>query len=160
MSEGRVAGIHVAPAGRAAMIAVARVEAVAGRGLEGDRYAEGTGTFSRSPGAGRQVTLIESEAVEAAGREYGVKVAPGDCRRNIVTAGVPLNHLVGREFAVGEVLLRGVRLCEPCGHMERLSEPGIREALVRRGGLRAEIVRGGTIRVGDPVREVQSPAKR
>jgi MOSC domain-containing protein YiiM len=78
---------------------------------------------------------------------------PGATRRNIVTRGVPLKHLVGQQFRVGDVTLRGLRLCEPCAHLERLSHPGVREALIHRGGLRAQILTDGTIRVGDSIRE-------
>src|SRR5207249_9883389 len=108
-SMGRVVGLFVGTMPGDPMTSVAEVTAVAGKGLDGDRYAEGRGTFSSTPGTGRQVTLIESEAVAAAGREYGVAVDPSQTRRNVVTADVPLNHLVGREFTVGDVRLRGVR---------------------------------------------------
>ena len=134
------------------MASVDAVRAVAARGLEGDRYFQRAGTFSETPGTGREVTLIEAEALEAARRDHGVDLGPGATRRNIVTSGVALNHLVGREFTVGEVLLRGVRLCEPCAHMARLSgAKGAVRALIHRGGLRANVVRGGTIRTGDPI---------
>jgi MOSC domain-containing protein YiiM len=149
---GRVAGIFISAVGGQPMQAVDEVRAVAGRGLEGDRYFERTGTFSDRPGTGREVTLIESEAVASAGREYGLDLATGDARRNIVTAGVPLNHLVGREFFVGEVRLRGMRLCEPCAHLASLTRRPVVKTLTHRGGLRAEIVAGGAIRGGDAIR--------
>jgi MOSC domain-containing protein YiiM len=149
---GVVAGIFLGPVATKPMQAVTEVRAVAGRGLEGDRYFERTGTYSDTPGSGREVTLIESEAVASAGRDDGLDLAPGDARRNIVTAGVPLNHLVGREFLVGEVRLRGMRLCEPCAHLARLTRRPVVKSLTHRGGLRAEIVAGGTIREGDPIR--------
>lgn len=151
--NGRVDAIFVGAVAETPLDSVDSVRAVAGSGLEGDRYAVRAGTFSRSEAAGREVTLIEWEAISAARSDYGIEVSPGDPRRNVVTSGVALNHLVGHEFSVGEVRLRGVRLCEPCEHMEKISGlAGIRKALVHRGGLRAEIVEGGTIRVGDPVR--------
>jgi MOSC domain-containing protein YiiM len=152
-TEGRVASLHIAPTAGAAMQTLERVRAVAGRGLEGDRYFNEWGTYSKHPGTGRDITLIESEAIEALKREYGVEIAPGQARRNIVTRAVALNHLVGREFTVGEVRLRGARLCEPCAHLERLSIPGTRPGLILRGGLRAEVLSGGMIRVGDTVAE-------
>ena len=96
--------------------------------------------------------MIESEAVASAAREYGLDLAPGDARRNIVTSGVPLNHLVGQEFFVGEVRLRGMRLCEPCAHLARLTRRPVVKTLTHRAGLRAEIVRGGTIQEGDSIR--------
>lgn len=133
------------------MQAIDSVRAVAGRGLEGDRYHEKLGTYSNNPGSGREVTLIESEAIEALKREYNVEVTAALARRNIVTRGVALNHLVERVFAVGAVILRGTRLCEPCVHLEGLSRPGTVRGLIHRGGLRAEIVRGGVIRIGDAI---------
>lgn len=127
----------------------------AGQGIVGDRFhvAKGaTRTSLKKDGPHRAVTLIEAEAVEAAAGEMGAAVSPHEIRRNIVTRGVPLNHLVGREFTVGSVRLKGAMLCEPCMHMEELSgRPGIRKALVHRGGLNAELLSSGTIRVGDPV---------
>jgi MOSC domain-containing protein YiiM len=122
---------------------------VAGRGLRGDRYHDGTGTYSNHPGTGREVTLIESEALEALKRDYGIEIEPGQARRNFVTRAVALNHLAGREFTIGEVRLRGARPCDPCAHLEGLSARGALRGLAHRGGLRADVVSGGTIRVGD-----------
>ena len=154
MWQGVVVSIHLAGAAREPTTSVEAVRAVPGKGLEGDRYFRQKGTYSGRPGSGRDVTLIESEAIDGLQREYGVEMAPGESRRNIVTRGVPLNHLVGREFRVGEVALRGMRLCEPCSYLERLTQkPGVRRGLVHRGGLRAEIVTEGVIHVGDPVAE-------
>lgn len=147
-----VVSIHIAPKGSAKMQSVPAAKAVAGRGLEGDRYYNNTGTYSRKPGPDREITLIEAEAVEAAARDEEVEAPVGDIRRNVVTRGVALNHLVGREFRVGSARLKGIRLCEPCGHMEELAgKPGIEAALIHRGGLRAQIVESGSISVGDPV---------
>jgi MOSC domain-containing protein YiiM len=133
------------------MQAIDLVRAVAGRGLEGDRYHEKLGTYSNNPGTGREVTLIESEAIEELKREYNVEIDPALARRNIVTRGVALNHLVEQDFAIGAVILRGTRLCEPCVHLEGLTRPGTMRGLIHRGGLRAEIVRGGVIRIGDAI---------
>lgn len=150
---GRVESIHLAAAAEASMRAVAEVVALAGAGLEGDRYATRTGSFSAKPKPGRQITLIEAEAIEALERELGMTLVPGETRRNLVTRGVTLNHLVGREFTVGAVRLRGWELCEPCGDLARMTgKPQILSGLIHRGGLRAEILEGGVIRVGDPVR--------
>jgi MOSC domain-containing protein YiiM len=154
VGEGEVAGIYVADAGGEPMRSLAEVRAIAGRGLEGDRYATRVGTYSSKPAPGREVTLIESEAVEAAEREYGVRIDPGAARRNIVTSGVALNHLVGKEFRVGEVTLKGIRLCEPCAHLASLTQKGALKALIHRGGLRAEIVTEGMIHVGDEIQEL------
>lgn len=128
-----------------------QVTAIAGRGLDGDRYFSGLGTFSRDRGTGRHVTLVEIEAIEGLKRDYRVGIAPAQTRRNIVTRGVALNHLVGGEFFVGAVRLRGMRLCEPCAHLERLSARGALCGLIHRGGLRAELLTGGSIRVGDAI---------
>ena len=151
--RGRVEAIFIAPKASAPMVSVPEARAVAGKGLEGDRYFDGIGTYSATAGSGRHVTLIESEAVEAARRDVGIELELDGPRRNIVTAGVPLNHLVGREFLVGDVRLRGTRLCEPCAHMSRLAgnRRGAIRALIHRGGLRAEIVVPGVIRVGDRI---------
>jgi MOSC domain-containing protein YiiM len=150
-AEGIVISLHIAPTGAAAMQSVDQVKAVAGRGLEGDRYFYQLGTYSNHPGTGRHVTLIEIEAIEALGRDYGIDMVPALLRRNIVVRGVALNHLVEREFTVGQVILRGTRLCEPCSHLEKLTRQGVMRGLIHRGGLRAEIVRGGTIRIGDEI---------
>lgn len=136
------------------MQSVSAVTAIAGRGLEGDRYFNLTGTYSNHPGSGRHVTLIESEVIDALAREYDIQLPPSLARRNILTHGVALNHLVERTFTVGAVVLRGMRLCEPCLHMEKLAAKGAAHGLIHRGGLRAEIVSGGVIRVGDAVQVI------
>jgi MOSC domain-containing protein YiiM len=150
-TRGSVVSIHIAPAATAAVIPLAAIQAVAGQGLKADRYYLKTGTYSRTPGTGREVTLIEIEAIEALRREYGIDIDAAQARRNIVTLGVALNHLVDREFAVGEAVLRGTRLCDPCSHLEKLTVKGVLRGLVHRGGLRADIVLGGVIRIGDVV---------
>lgn len=152
--RGVVSAMHIAQEAAGAMLSVSEIRAVPGQGLEGDRYFRKTGTYSTRPGAGREVTLIEAEAYDAIAQEAGIVLAPGASRRNITTRGVPLNHLVGRQFRVGEVLLEGVRLCEPCGHLESLTQTGVREGLIHRGGLRARIVTDGTIRIGDVIQPV------
>src|SRR5215831_4396364 len=134
MRKGSVVAIYLAPLARQPLVAVEQARAVPGRGLEGDRYFERTGTYSNKPGPDREVTLIEMEAIEALQRDYSIQIAPGDARREIVTRGVALNHLVGREFRVGEVLLRGIRLCEPCSHLAQLTYETVSRGLVHRGG--------------------------
>lgn len=132
------------------MHGVMEVTAIAGVGLEGDRYATRMGSFSAKPKPGRQITLIEAEAIEALERELGLALAPGETRRNLVTRGVALNHLAGREFSVGVARLRGHELCEPCTDLARMTgKPQVLPGLIHRGGLRAEILEGGVIRVGD-----------
>ena len=143
-----VVSLHIAAHAAAPMQSVATVTAVSGRGLEADRYFERTGTYLNLPGTGREVTLIESEAIVALAREYDIQLPAGLARRNIVTSGIALNHLVGKTFSIGAAVLRGMRLCEPCLHMERLAVKGAAHGLIHRGGLRAEIVSGGEIRVG------------
>lgn len=153
-NRGTVIAIHVTDKAAAPMKAVPEARAEAGRGLEGDRYYTKVGTYSETPGSGREVTLVESEAIEALEHEYGVKLAPGDTRRNITTRGIALNHLVDHEFRVGEVTLRGTRLCEPCAHLQSMTHEKVLEGLVHRGGLRCDIVSGGVIRNGDTVEPV------
>lgn len=152
MTRGIVVSIHIAATGSAPMISLEHVQACEGIGLEDDRYAAKLGTYSNQPGSGRELTLIEIEAIEALQRDYGIALQAGLTRRNIVTRGVYLNHLVAQQFCVGSVVLRGSRLCEPCAHMEKLTAKGALRGLIHRGGLRAEIVKGGKIRVGDIVR--------
>jgi MOSC domain-containing protein YiiM len=153
MFHGNVIFLYIARDTAVPMESTLEVQAVAGRGLEGDRYFDGTGHWSKTPGASRELTLIELEAIEALEREKSIAIAPGAARRNVVTRGVPLNHLVGREFRVGAVRLRGTRLCEPCAYLEGLTQQGVLAGLIHRGGLRAEIVTGGTIRVADAITE-------
>ena len=126
-----------------ALRVVESATAVAGRGLEGDRYHAGAGTFS-GHGPGRALTLVEAEALEDVGLE------PAAARRNVVVRGVELDALLGRRFRVGAVECLGQRRCEPCAH-QRLTRPGVLRALVHRGGLRADVVVGGELRVGDAV---------
>jgi hypothetical protein len=141
---GRVAGLLVAPEAEAPLVQVDTVLALAGRGLEGDRYATGDGTFS-GPGRGYQLTLVQAEALDA------VDLSWEDARRNIVTRGIELNGLVGRRFRIGSVECVGRRLAEPCAHLEKLTRPGLLRPLVHRAGLRADILVGGTIELDDEV---------
>jgi len=151
VSPAAVVSLHIASGAGAEMRAMTDVLAVMGRGIDGDRYFSQTGTYSNHPGTGRAVTLIEIEAIEALAREYDVQLAPGSARRNLVTRGVALNHLVGKTFAAGAVVLRGMRLCEPCLHLDALTRNGTARGLIHRGGLRAEIMGGGVIQIGDVI---------
>jgi steroid delta-isomerase-like uncharacterized protein len=157
MTQGRVISIQIAPAAGVPMQSAESVRAVAGQGLEGDRYFTKQGTYSTTPGAVRDVSLIESEAVEAMNAKLGTAFAPGAMRRNIVTRGVPLNHLVGHEFRVGEVRLRGEQLCQPCTYLESVTQIGVKAAMQHRCGLRARILVGGTIHQGDAVTALDNP---
>lgn len=132
------------------MQSVNSVEAVAGKGLSGDRKFRNP-SHPKKDEPSREVTLIESEAVAGVNRDYAMRLDAIETRRNILTEGVALNHLVGREFTVGRVRLRGLELCEPCTHLEAMTRKGVMRALIHRGGLRAQILEGGVIKVGDPI---------
>lgn len=141
--QGSVVSINIAPGKSEPMEPVDSVDAVAGKGLVGDRYYDG--------GEGRDLTLIEAEAIEQLEAEAGLKLAYADARRNIVTKGVALNDLVDVTFTVGDVTVRGVRLSEPCQHLADLTDQRVIKGLVHKGGLKAEILTDGSITVGDIV---------
>lgn len=156
--NGTAERIFVAPEAEAEMCERSEIEAVAGSGLRGDRYFDEieTGTFvewepDEKRLAGYDLTLIEQEAIEAIEREADIDLAPGEHRRNIETRDAALNHLVGKRFRVGDVVCRGDRLCEPCNHLQRITQDGVLNALVHRGGLRADILEDGVIRPGDEI---------
>jgi MOSC domain-containing protein YiiM len=155
MQSGSVEAIYVAAQAEQLPAAVQSVKAVAGKGLEGDRYFAKVGSFSKNvPANGRDLTLIEAEAVEGLARDTGIELGQAETRRNVVTRGVALNELVGRRFTVGEIECVGRRLCDPCSHLQKLTQPGVLKGLAGRGGLRADIVRGGVIRPGDTLTEL------
>jgi MOSC domain-containing protein YiiM len=153
MAEGRVISIHVAEGAGAEPVELEAATAEAGLGLVGDRYfrTTGSGTFSAADKPGQDLTLIEEEALDALLAEHGIALTPGEARRNVVTRGIRLNELVGKRFLVGDVECRGDRLCDPCSHLQKVTYPGVLRGLADRGGLRADVVSGGEIRVGDPV---------
>ena len=138
---GAVEALVVAPDAEAPAVRGDGALAVAGRGLEGDRYFHGRGTFR----PGNALTLVAAEELEA------LALAPEDARRNVVTRGVRLDALVGRRFLIGTVECEAVRLAEPCAHLERLTRPGVLRALEHRAGIRADVLRGGEVHVGDRV---------
>jgi MOSC domain-containing protein YiiM len=144
VSTGRVEGIYIG-AQYELPGAVERVLAVAGRGLEGNRY------FLDEPEPGVALTLIESEALEGLEADTGIRLSAAESRRNVLTRGIDLNSLVGKRFRVGAAECYGVELCEPCSSLEGMTQPGVIRGLVHRGGLRADILAGGEIRVGDTV---------
>ncbi len=148
MFEGTVISINITPKAEGPMQAVNEIRAIPGRGLEGDRYFD-----HEEKRPDRELTLVEAEAIEAFRSEFKIDFDLNGTRRNVVTRGVPLNHLVGKEFWIGEVKARGMRLCEPCATLQRLSHPKVLPGLVHRGGLRAQILSEGMIRVGEAVRE-------
>ena len=151
--QGVVESIWVTAAAGQPMTGLTEVPAVAGRGLEGDRYSTGQGYYSNrpTPGGGREVTLIEAEVLESLEKEHGIRFEQRECRRNIVTRSIRLEELIGKRFRIGEVLCEGVRICEPCTYIEGLTGKPVNEPLVHRGGLRANVIESGTIRAGDPV---------
>ncbi len=130
---------------------VDEIEVVAGKGIVGDYHYKNFVAKPETHRADREITLIEIEAIEAVNRDYKIKMDTDESRRNVVVKGYAVNHLVGKEFNVGEVVLRGIRLCEPCSHLEYLSRKGIEDALTHRGGLRAAVVTNGKIRLGDSI---------
>jgi MOSC domain-containing protein YiiM len=125
---------------------VDRVRVIAGQGLVGDRNFAADGA-----GRGEALTLIAAEALEGLRRETGVDLSHEASRRNVLTRGTDLNALVGHRFMVGDVLCEGVELCEPCNHLQSLTEQGVLRGLVHRGGLRADVLAGGIITSGDAV---------
>ena len=149
---GEVAAIYIATEKTGPMRSVQVATAIAGKGLDGDRYAAGAGTFTPTSSRlrGYDITLIESEVLE----RITPMLAPGESRRNLVTRGIDLNALVGKEFGIGPVRALGQRLCEPCVHLQRLTRPGVVADLVHRGGLRADLLTGGEIRVGSKIEPV------
>lgn len=149
--DGTLEHIHITPKARASMHSLSEARLMAGQGIEGDRYLLGTGTYSAKPEPGRQVTLIETETLEALARDHGIELAPGEHRRNLTVRDVPLNHLVGRRLRIGKVVLEGTRLNTPCKYLELVTGKTVRDVLLHRSGLNCIIVEGGTIRPGDPV---------
>jgi hypothetical protein len=141
---GTVESIHVTPVAKGPTQSVERATAVPGRGLDGDRYFDGTGSFSHWPGD-RDLTLIEAEAVEA------IDLEPGEARRNVVVRGIDLDALVGQRFRIGAVECEALEVNPPCRHLEKLTRPGVLKGLAGRGGIRCAIRTGGEIAVGDRV---------
>lgn len=151
VSAGRVETIFIAPQAGAPMRQLDEVRAIAGHGLEGDRYAVGQGTFSVAGGRGNDLTLIAGEVLDALVLPDDRPLSGAEARRNVVTRGLDLDALVGRRFRIGELELIGRRRCEPCAHLQRLTRPGVLRALIHRGGLRADLLSTGTLRVGDAI---------
>jgi len=152
---GRVEAIFLAQPEEGERRQVKRATAVAGHGLDGDAYAAGPDTRRDGAGVdGRDLTLIEAEALEGLAAEAGIELEPWEGRRNVLTRGIALNDLVGRRFRVGETECVGRRLCDPCRHLESLTQPGVLRGLARRGGLRADVLTGGAIAVGDEVADL------
>jgi MOSC domain-containing protein YiiM len=149
--RGELLNIHIAQQASAPMVTLSQVRLVAGIGLEGDRYATGLGTYSKRPHIDRQATLIEVETLEALARDRDVELAPHEHRRNLTTRSVPLNHLVGQYFRIGDCVLYGGRLNVPCLYLENLVGKRIFKALLNRSGLNCRIIVGGIIRTHDRI---------
>jgi len=149
-ASGVVVGIYTAPDAEADCVAhdACRITRV---GLDGDRYASGAGTFSSPQRGGEAVTLIAEEAISEA-QARGATIDAATARRNIVTRGIDLDPLIGHRFALGGVVLEAVRRAEPCAHLERLTEPGVLRGMVHLGGIRADVVTEGDVRIGDDIR--------
>ena len=152
--RGVVRFLHRTPRAFLPMQSFPELKLVAGRGIEGDRYMIGNqaGFYSHKPEEGRQVTLFEMETLEALARDAKITLLPQEHRRNVTVEGVPLNHLVGRRFWLGETLLEATRLSTPCRHIEEILGKAVFDPLINRSGLNCRILQGGTVRVGDLVR--------
>lgn len=135
-----VEAIHLGPGKASALSPVDSAQAVAGKGLEGDRHFKANGAKP-----GQALTLVEAEEVERAG------LSEGETRRQLTVRGVRLNDLVGKHFMVGDVECYGVELCEPCEHLQSMTRPGLIKDMVHRAGLNADILTDGTIAVGDAI---------
>lgn len=152
MAEGTVISLHTTMRMAESMDEVRYLKCLAGKGIDGDRYLLGTGTYSKKPEPGRQITIIEIEELEAL-EEIGLKCTPNQCRRNVISKGIRLNPLVGKEITVGEVRLKVHRFCQPCTYLEKkLNQPGLKDALWDKGGLKCEILTDGEIKPGDVIK--------
>ncbi|QDU65524.1 MOSC domain protein [Planctomycetes bacterium Pla86] len=155
----RLESIWIAARATAQPRQVEIARAIPGRGLEGDRYANGAGTFTPVPNPnGRDLTLVTAEAVEHLRAASGRDLAPGDLRRNLVVSGLYLRALVGAHLRIGTVLVRVTGTCPPCAHLDRLLELDSLTLLRRRGGVRAAILEGGELRDGAAIRIERAPA--
>ena len=152
--SGTVLGLHKTPRSFLPMKSFGSLLLLAGIGIEGDRHATGEAFHSDRPEEGRQITLFEEETIEALLRDHNIKLKPEDHRRNITTRDVPLNHLVGKRFKVGEAILEATRLSTPCRHIEQITGLELFNQLTNRSGLNAKIIVGGEIFVGDTIKLV------
>jgi MOSC domain-containing protein YiiM len=148
-NSGIVVALHICPRSYLPMRAQTCVTLIAGVGIQGDRYATNAGFYSDRPEPGRQITLFEEETLEALERDHKMVLCAADHRRNVTTRGVALNHLVKRQFRLGETILEGTRLSTPCRHIEQILGQDVFSLFLNRCGLHARIVGGGVLRVGD-----------
>ncbi len=149
ISSGKVVAIYIAPAQGEPTIIVDQAHLVPGRGIEGDRFFNSSTTSDKNPNPERELTLIEIEAIEAMCQEDMISITPDQTRRNVITRGIPLNDLVGRVFLIGNIRVRGLRLCEPCDYLAGRTDPRIKSSMSHRGGLRAQILSDGLIYTND-----------
>ena len=152
--SGKVLGLHKTPRSFLPMKSFESISLIAGIGIEGDRHATGEAFHSDRPEEGRQITLFEKETIEALLRDHNIKLKPEDHRRNITTQDVPLNHLVGKRFRVGEAILEATRLSTPCRHIEQITGLELFNQLANRSGLNAKFIVGGEIFIGDTIKLV------
>ncbi len=157
MTRAYVEHIHIARDAGARMTALPEATALKGLGLAGDRYAARAG-FWRDDRVSRDLTLIQGETVDTLARDLGLRLSPGETRRNLTTRGIELNDLVGMGFWIGDVLARGTGLCEPCRHLVEMTAKMLLRPLVHRGGLRADLLSDGVIHTGDPIEVVELQA--
>lgn len=148
---GILRSIWISPTACTSLVGLAEVRAIPGRGLEGDRYFLGCGTFSTWPGGGRAVSLIAEEALDIIRLEHGIDLREGRSRRNLVTSGIALDDLHDRIFRIGTAVFRGIRPCHPCRHLEGITQEGVFDALKDRGGFRADVIEEGVLRAGDAI---------
>ena len=147
--QGTLLHIHITPAKSQPMQRLSEAQLIADQGIAGDRYQLGTGTYSIKPGEDRQITLIESEMLARVAADNGHEINPDEHRRNLTVEGVPLQHLVGLRFRVGEALLEGVRINQPCKYLNLMLKRDVYMALWNRSGLNAKVIEGGVIRPDD-----------
>jgi hypothetical protein len=152
---GFVDGLFYAPRAMLPMRSVSQLKIIEGKGVEGDRYAMGRGYLTENLALlglteRRHVSLFEQETVDALKRDHNIILGPGEHRRNITTVGVPLNHLVGKSFRVGEIILEGASF-PPCKHLEDVIGHPVAPLLINRCGLHGRVIRGGTVNVGDVI---------
>ena len=158
IATGIVVALFTVDRRAAPMKKVEQLYALAGRGIEGDRYFLGTGTYSKSPEPGRQVTLIKSEVLESLKDKLEITIKPKESRRNILTQGIEINDLIGTEFYVGTVRLRAHRITQPCLYLEKLlDQPGLYKELWDNGGISCEILSDGVIKERDIITALQLP---
>jgi MOSC domain-containing protein YiiM len=149
MKTGKVIGIFITQKKGDPILSLDQVHVLPGLGIEGDRYFDYRHNPEIDSKAGREITLIEMEAIESMRDDEGINISPEQTRRNILTRGISLNELVDHDFLVGDVQLHGVRLCEPCQYLADRTDQRVLQSMVHRGGLRADVVSAGIIRIND-----------